>query len=146
MQDAITREITVKASQERVYQAITDPKQITAWFPDAIEGALEVGARPIFTFTDYDHRVELYIEAATPHEYFAYRWVPGGQSALGDVLKVPNTLVEFFIEEDGAGSKITLKESGFASLPPEAGEAAFKDNTGGWEHMMTRLQKVLDEA
>ena len=51
MQDAIIREITLKASQERVYHAITDLNEIVKWFPDSVEGGtLEVGQEPIFSF------------------------------------------------------------------------------------------------
>jgi uncharacterized protein YndB with AHSA1/START domain len=146
MQDIITREITVKAAKERVYKAITDPKEITTWFPDVVEGTLEVGERPVFQFTSENHRTSIYVESAKPFEYFAYRWVPGGAGIIGDVLKVPNTLVEFFIEEAEEGTKITVKESGFASLPAEAAEEQFKQNSGGWEYMINRLKKVMDQA
>jgi uncharacterized protein YndB with AHSA1/START domain len=146
MQDVITREITVKAKKERVYGAITDPAQIVSWFPDAIEGGtLEVGQRPTFVFSRFDHKAEVYIEAAKPFEYFAYRWVPGSATAVGDVLAVPNTLVEFFIEDTEDGSKVTVKESGFASLPADVAEEKFKQNSGGWEMMMGRLAGVLDQ-
>lgn len=142
MQDIITKEIIVKASKERVYNAIADPRQITTWFPDAVEGAtLEVGERPIFHFGDL--KTQIYVEAANPFDYFAYRWVPGGAAIIGDVLAVANTLVEFFIEELSEGTKVTLKESGFASLPPEVAKASFEDNSGGWNIMMERLEKVL---
>lgn len=146
MQDVITREITVKAAQERVYQAITDPKQITSWFPDAVEGGtLAAGQRPIFAFGE-EHKTQIYVEAARPSEYFAYRWVPGGVGMLGDVLAVPNTLVEFQIDATGDGTKVTVTESGFAALPPEVAETSFKQNSGGWEHMMGRLEQLLSQA
>lgn len=87
MQDAIIREITVKASQERVYQAITDPAEIIKWFPDAIEG--------------------------------------GTLEVVG-------------------GTKVTLKESGFSSLPQSEAESSFKDNNGGWDYMVERLSALLD--
>ena len=100
MRDVIEKEITVKATKERVYHAITDPEQMITWFPDVIEGGtLEVGQRPTFTFTGENHKTQIYVEAATPFEYFAYRWVPGSAGIVGDVLAVPNTLVEFYIEE-----------------------------------------------
>jgi uncharacterized protein YndB with AHSA1/START domain len=146
MQDTIEREITVKASKERVYQAISDPKQIVTWFPDAIEGSLEAGERPILVFGEQDHRTQIYVEAARPHEYFAYRWVPGRKGTLGDVLKVPNTLVEFRIEELGEGTKVFLKESGFASLPAEVAENSLQDNSHGWSVMMERLEKAMSEV
>jgi uncharacterized protein YndB with AHSA1/START domain len=146
MQDVIVREITVKAAKERVYKAITDPKQIITWFPDAIEdGTLEVGERPVFVFDGYG-KSQIYVEAAKPFEYFAYRWVPGSAGLIGDVLTVPNTLVEFHIEESKDGTKVTLKESGFASLPSEVAQKSFNQNSGGWEHMMSRLEKVMNQG
>ncbi len=145
MQDAIIREITVKATKERVYKAITDPKEIISWFPDAIEGGtLEVGQRPIFVFNNGEHKSQTYIEAARPFEYFAYRWVPGAAGIVGDVLAVPNTLVEFHIEEVEDGTKVTVKESGFASLPSAVAQESFNQNSGGWEHMMNRLEKAMN--
>jgi uncharacterized protein YndB with AHSA1/START domain len=145
MQNTIVKEITVKASKERVYTAITDPKQIITWFPNAIEGTLEVGERPIFDFGEYGKN-QIYVEAAQPYEYFAYRWIPGANHFLGDVLTKPNTLVEFRLEEINNMTKIILTESGFASLPPEVAEQCLKDNTGGWDYMIERLQKVLTEV
>ena len=142
-QDTILREITVKAPKERVYQAITDPKQITSWFPDIVEGTLEVGQRPTFVFVADQHRAQIYVEAAKPFEYFAYRWIPGAVGIVGDVLALPNTLVEFYIEELVQGTKVTVKESGFSSLPPEVAAKSFTENSGGWEYMINRLEKVL---
>ena len=146
MQDVITREIIVKAKKERVYAAITDPAQIVTWFPDVVEGGtLEVGQRPIFIFTEENHKTQIYVEAAKPFNYFAYRWVPGGVGIIGNVLAVPNTLVEFFIEEEQNGTKVTVKESGFSSLPQEVAEQSFKQNSGGWEYMINRLAEKMNQ-
>ena len=146
MQDVISREILVKAGKEEVYNAIADPKKIIAWFPEAIEsGTLEVGQRPILIFNGGKHKSQIYVEAVKPFDYFSYRWVPGGAGILGDVLAVPNTLVEFFIEEQKEGTKITVKESGFSSLAPEVAEESFNQNSGGWEFMINRLEKLLNQ-
>jgi uncharacterized protein YndB with AHSA1/START domain len=142
MQDVIQREISVKAPKERVYAAITDPEQIIKWFPDAVEGSLEVGEQPILTFEGHG-KSRVYIVDAKPFEYFAYRWVPGNTELVDDVTCVPNTLVEFMIEEVGEQTKVTLKESGFASLSAEVAEEKFNMNSGGWGYMMDRLEKVL---
>ncbi len=144
MQDIITREINVKANKERVYKAITDPKEVIKWFPDAIEGILEVGQQPVFNFGEHG-KTQIYVESAKPYEYFAYRWVPGSANYVGDVLAVPNTLVEFRIEEIGEETKVTVKESGFASLQKEVAEKSFNQNSGGWELMMNRLEKVFNQ-
>ncbi len=142
VEDIIEKEITIHAPVEQVYQAITDPEKITAWFPSAIEGNLAVGESPILDFGEHGKN-QIYIVDSKPNQYFAYRWVPGSRHFIGDVLSVPNTLVEFFIAEDAAGTKVTVKESGFASLPADIMEGTFKDNSHGWEFMMGRLNKIF---
>ncbi len=142
MQDVITREITINAAKERVYQAITDEKQIVQWFPNAIEGSLAVGDRPVLDFGEHGKN-QIYIVDSQPSTYFAYRWIPGSDHFLGDVLSRSNTLVEFRLEETNGVTKVTLTESGFASLPVEVAEKCFNDNSGGWEYMLGRLTKLF---
>lgn len=144
MQDTIVREITVKANKERVYQALTDPEQIVTWFPDAIEGTLDVGERPTLNFGEHG-KSQIYVEDAKPHDHFAFRWIPGSGGFIGDVLTVPNTLVEFNIEELDEGTRVTVKESGFASLPSDVAEEKFQQNSGGWGYMMSRLEKAVSQ-
>ena len=133
MQDSIKREITISSSKERIYEAIANPEMVTQWFPETLEGNYAVGEQPVFGFGEHGKN-QVCVVAAQPYEYFAYRWVPGANHFLGDVLSVPNTLVEFCIEEQADGScKVLLTESGFAALPEDIGEAAFKQNSGGWE-------------
>lgn len=146
MQDVIKREITINAPKERIYDSIADPKKVIKWFPETIEGTYAMGEQPIFGFGDHG-RNQVYITAAQPYEYFAYRWVPGATNFLGDVRTVPTTLVEFRIEESADGScKVTLIESGFKELPADVKEASFKQNSGGWEFMLGRLVTYFEAA
>jgi uncharacterized protein YndB with AHSA1/START domain len=142
MQDTIQREITIKAPKERVYAAIADPEQIVKWFPNAIEGSLNVGERPILNFGEHGKN-QIYIEAAQPHDYFAFRWVPGSSNVMGDVLTMPHTLVEFRITESDGSTKVAMTESGFAALPAEVAENSFKQNSGGWDYMLGRLENLF---
>ena len=147
MQATIERTITINAEQERVYQMIADPEQITQWFPSKVlEGTLEQGQTPVFEFTEQNHRARIYVEATKPHEYFAYSWVPGGDSSEVDPRTVPHTLVEFRLEKSEAGTKVTLRESGFSKLPEADAQVRFGQNSGGWEYMMGRLEKAFDEV
>lgn len=145
MQDEIRRSITIKAPKERVYAAIAQPEQIVAWFPNAIDGGLNVGDRPVLNFGEHG-KSQIYVVDAQPHEYFAYRWIPGSGGFVGDVLTVPNTLVEFRIEETNGVSTVTVTETGFSKLPAETAEQQFQQNSGGWEFMMNRLQKHVAQA
>lgn len=146
MQNVIKREIFIEAAKERIYAAIANSDQVVQWFPETIEGSYSVGKQPVFDFGAHG-RSQVYIVDARPCEYFAYRWVPGANHFLGDVLSVPNTLVEFHIEEQGEGiCKVTLTESGFAQLSKEVMEESFKQNSGGWDFMLDRLANYFDAA
>lgn len=148
MQDSIERTITVNAPIERVFHAITDPEELVKWFPDAVEGTIAAGEQPTFEFEGYG-KSKIYIVAKDAPSYFAYRWVPGTttEDAVGtpDVLSVTNTLVEFRLESTNDGTSVVLRESGFASFPPEIAASAFKDNSGGWDYMVDRLVKLFSE-
>jgi uncharacterized protein YndB with AHSA1/START domain len=144
MQDKIERKVTINAPKERVYSAITDPKQIIQWFPDTMEGELKEGEQPIFDFGGHG-KSQIYVVAMRPHDYFAYRWVPGASNFVGDVLSIDSTLVEFNITEADGVSTVSMTESGFSKLPKPQAEAAFKQNTDGWGYMLGRLEKVFPE-
>ena len=139
----IQREVSIKASKEKVYGAIADPKQVVKWFPNAIEGTYAAGEHPMFVFEGHC-KAQVYVVEAKPYEYFAYRWIPGGSSFVGDVTTVPNTLVEFNIQEEKEGAcTVVMTESGFAELPSDMAENAFKQNSGGWDFMLGRFEKLF---
>jgi uncharacterized protein YndB with AHSA1/START domain len=145
MQDKIQREVKIKAPKERVYAAITDPEQLTSWFPDSVEGNIVEGQKPFFDFGEHG-KSQIYIVKMQPHDYFAYRWVPGNNKFNGDILDAPTTLVEFKITESDDGvSTVVLTESGFAKLPAEIAETSFSKNSGGWSYMLDRFEKKFAE-
>lgn len=146
MQDAIIKEVVINASKEAIYDAIANPEKVIKWFPDSVEGAYAKGERPLFVF-DGHGKAQMHVVDARPHEYFAYQWIPGGSDFVGDVTTVPHTLVEFNISEQGDGTcKVTLSESGFASLPAEMAEKAFNMNSGGWDYFMLDAFRKYFEA
>lgn len=146
MQDSIHREININASRDRVYKAISDPVEVVKWFPETIEGDFVVGEQPVFGFGEHGKN-RVYVVDAKPVEYFAFRWIPGGNHFLGDVLSVATTLVEFHLSEEPGGScKVTVSETGFASLPAEIAESSHKQNSGGWEFMLGRLLTYLADS
>lgn len=143
MQNEIRREIEIRASQKKIFDAISNPEKVVKWFPETLEGSYEVGQQPIFDFGEHGKSQVLVVDSK-PHEYFAYRWVPGANHYLGDVKKVKSTLVEFrIIEVDANLCKVVLTETGFADLSEEVREASFKQNSGGWDFMLGRLQKYM---
>ncbi len=143
MQNIIQREISISAPREQIYEAISSPEKVVLWFPETIEGSYTTGEQPIFGFGEHGKN-QVYIVDAVPVEYFAFRWVPGGNHFIGDVLSVATTLVEFRISEEQDGAcTVSLTETGFASLPQDIAEASFKQNSGGWDFMLGRLVSYL---
>ena len=147
IQDSIEKEIVIRAPKERVYAALTTPEQFIQWFSIGVEGKFETGERPIVDFGEYG-RFKIYVVAANPCDYFAYRSVDGSSHSphgfFGDVLAEPNTLVEFTLTEVDGGTKLHLKESGIASLPAEVIVETLKGNSAGWDFMLGRLLGYLD--
>lgn len=146
MQNSIEREILIHAPKENIYAAIADPVKLVKWFPDTVEGKYEVGEQPVFGFGEHGKN-QVLIVAAKPHDYFAFRWIPGSSHFLGDLKLEKTTLVEFRIEEIPTGEcRVTMTESGFASLPPEIIEESFKQNNQGWDFMLGRFKAYLKAA
>ncbi len=56
------------------------------------------------------------------------------------------TYVEFTLEPVGAGTRLTVVESGFAQLPDDDHQKAFGGNTDGWANELGELVEYLDAA
>ncbi len=147
MQDRIERKITIRASRERVFNAIVDPVQIVSWFPQTIEGEIKEGQQPIFGFGEKWGRYSVHVVKIQPYDYFAYRWVqtddPGG--FVGDVLAHPNTIVEFHLRDEGGSTVVTVTETGFSGLPEKVARRKFDENSTGWEQCFHSLQEFLEK-
>lgn len=149
--DRVEREIVIQGSIERAYAALTDPALFPTWGPVRVEGALVPGERPVLDFgPSGGGRVAVYVVAAEPPRYFAYRWKQGEtdpEALLGDPLAGPNTLVEFHLDEIEAGTRVRVVESGIADLPSMAGVAdpdqALEQMGKGWELMLGGLPRAL---
>lgn len=145
-QDTIEQSISVNAPIDRVFNSIANADEWAKWFSDSVDGTFEVGEQPVLDEGKYG-KYRIAVVGKEAPKYFAYRWVSGSHFApegyVGNPLEMPHTLVEFFLAEEGEGTKVTVKESGFASLPEEYRERAHTDNTGGWEYQLNALTKYL---
>ncbi len=56
------------------------------------------------------------------------------------------TYVEFALEPAGAGTRLTVTESGFAQLPEDARRKAYDGNTEGRAKELGKLGAYLDAA
>ncbi|MFE4496567.1 SRPBCC domain-containing protein [Streptomyces niveus] len=143
-ENRIEREITIEASQERVWSLVSEPG---FWVTDeanptgatAKEG--EVNVARSAEWGDYPVRVE----KVEPPTYLAYRWASAfpGQEPHAD----NSTLVEFTLIPEGDKTRLRVVESGFEALAgsEELRSRAVKDNTGGWPQVLDALKKRVEQ-
>ncbi len=79
------------------------------------------------------------VQAIEPDAYFAYLWSPGETGADLYDETVGQTLVEFRLEPSEQGTILTIRESGFASLPADRRLESFTRNTQGWDAQVNNI-------
>lgn len=138
--DRIERTVQLTHPPERVWAALTTAEGLGTWFGNSAEVDLRVGGQAKLTWDSGD-AATLTIERLEPPRVFAYTWPISGL-ADGDPRR---TYVEFTLEPAGAGTTLTMVETGFAQLP-DAGDhkAAYSGNTEGWTHELGELVAYLD--
>jgi uncharacterized protein YndB with AHSA1/START domain len=146
MTDRIEKSIAIAAPVERVWRALTDHEEFGAWFRVRLEGPFALGevSRGRITYEGYEHlEWESRVVAMEAPRLFAFTWHPYAVDPDKDYSAEPQTRVEFRLEPDGEGTRLTVVESGFDSLPAERREEALRMNTGGWE---TQVKNVKAHA
>ncbi|GAA1120491.1 SRPBCC family protein [Kribbella jejuensis] len=142
--DRIEREVLIEAPLERVWSLVAEPG---FWVADkatlpgtvAREGETMLAKNP--EYGDFPVRVE----KLDPPTYLAYRWA---SAFPGQELRDDNsTLVEFRLSSEGEKTRLSVVESGFASLvtSPDVRDRAVKDNSGGWPVELDALRIRAEE-
>jgi uncharacterized protein YndB with AHSA1/START domain len=94
MQDRIERVVTLPASRERVWAAITDPAHISRWFGQ-IEG-MSLSPGTVYRMIWEEGSCRMRVAVVEPPRRFAYQWYPGsGEDAAVPFNDLPLTTVEF---------------------------------------------------
>lgn len=158
--DRIVKQVLLKAPLERVWRAISDPKQFGTWFGAEFDGPFAAGARltgrivptqvdPVIAKMQEPHAglaFEVSIERIEPMRLFSLRWHPSAVEADTDYSQEPTTLVVFELEEADGGTRLTLTESGYDQIPLARRAEAFKSNEQGWEAQMKLIAKYLAQT
>ena len=166
--DRIEKKVTLKAPVTRVWKAISDANEFSAWFGFTLDGPFVQGKAMKGTFDRtideaaiMEHQKKLgltpsklkmpdkdatfcTIEAIEPERYFAFRWIPYGIDAEADPANEPTTLVEFRLEPTAEGTHLTIIESGFDRVPAHRRARAFRMNEGGWAGQAENLRKYVE--
>ncbi len=120
MDEPIRREIVVDASQEVVWDALTDPDQLAAWFGAEAKVDLRVGGAVRFRSPEGTERRGLVVDVDPPHR-LAFRWRELRFSGSGLVVN-DATVVAFTLDVVGERTRVTVTESPgvLAADPPLA--------------------------
>ena len=88
------------------------------------------------------------MEVVEPMDRVVYFWTHEGKEwdAAISIDDVPNTLMEFRLDDTNNGTRLTVVESGFAALPDDIRENSLRNNTQGWDEQMGNIQKFLESA
>jgi uncharacterized protein YndB with AHSA1/START domain len=146
--DRIEKQIVLKAPRSRVWLALTSPNQFGEWFGAKIDGAFSPGARVRGRITTKGYEnlpMEIVIERVEPEHLFSYRWHPYAIEPETDYSGEPMTLVEFQLHDVPDGTRLSVVESGFDSIPVERRATAFRMNEGGWAAQLKNIEHYLSE-
>jgi uncharacterized protein YndB with AHSA1/START domain len=158
--DRIVKTVLLRAPLERVWRAISEAPQFGAWFGVAFDGPFVEGAKLLGRIvpTQADAEVaktqepyrgakfEIVVDRIEPMRRFCFRWHPFAVDPEVDYSKEPMTLVAFALEEAAGGTRLTITESGFDSLPASRRATAFSMNEQGWTAQATLVEKYLSHA
>jgi uncharacterized protein YndB with AHSA1/START domain len=144
-QDAIQGEVHIAAPPERVFQALTDARQLLQWW----------GQKGMYHGTDWKadvrpggqwrcegasdtdgtsfHVSGEYLEVDPPR-LVSYTWVASWSGPL-------KTLVRWELEPASGGTLVRLRHSGFAGAP-----AAVQGHYQGWQRVIGWMQAFVEKG
>jgi uncharacterized protein YndB with AHSA1/START domain len=105
----VEREALISAPPERVWQALVDQRQVSAWFGADVVLEARTGGRATFRWPDGRERAAV-VELLDPRRRLVLRWspivrMPGGRTAL-----VGPGRVELLVSEAGGGTLVRVVE------------------------------------
>lgn len=136
----IEKHIVIDASPEVVFKAITDPKELTNWFPDQAVLEAKIGGKVKFSFYkeegehgDCSGAAEGTVIEFIPNKKVSYTWEKHSTPDF------PRTVVTWEIEEiENGRTRVNLLHTGF-----ESGKLFKHDE--GWSYFLDRLRKYCEK-
>ncbi len=144
-QDTIECEVQIGAPPERVFQAITDPRQLMQWW----------GQKGLYHHTDWKADLRPggawrseglsdkdgspysvsgeYVEVDPPRAV-SYTWVASWSGPL-------KTLVRWDLQPAAGGTLVRIRHSGFAKAP-----AAAQGHSEGWQRVISWMLAYLERG
>ena len=137
--DRIERTVELSAPPEKVWAALTTAEGLAAWFGNEAGIDLRPGGSAWMKWAN-GYSVEMRVERVEEPTVFGFTW---------QIEELPDddprrTYVEFTLEPAGAGTRLTVVETGFAQLPEDAYRKTYDGHTEGWARELGELAGHLD--
>jgi uncharacterized protein YndB with AHSA1/START domain len=143
--DQIERQIVLKASQSRVWRAVSTAEEFGRWFGVRFKDTVFAAGKHVqgnITYPGFEHILfDALIERMEPERLLAWRWHPYAVDPSRDYSQEPRTLVTFELKPVAGGTLLTVVESGFDQVPLSRRQEAYRMNSGGWTEQMTNIEK-----
>ena len=140
--DRIERTVEIPHPPATVWAALTTAEGLSAWFGDEATIDLRPGGAAQMTWKEEGFIANMRVERVEEPAVFGFTW---GFAGLPDD-DPRRTYVEFTLEPAGAGTRLTVVESGFAQLPDDVYRRAYDGNTEGWAKELGDLVDYLNAA
>lgn len=132
MNDLIRKQQQFSFPMARVWKAISEGEQISAWFIKA-DFKPEKGYQ--YTFTHEKTVIKGEVKEVKPMTVLVYTWRIEGSEVV--------TTVSWKLEENDKGTLLTLEHSGISQYPGQTAVTMFQNFDGGWDNCITNLEKYL---
>jgi uncharacterized protein YndB with AHSA1/START domain len=148
--DRIEKKTLLRAPRSRVWRALTDADEFSAWFGVKLTGGFRMGQTSSgnITIPGYEHvTMTAYVERIEPESLFSFRWHPYAIEPGVDYSSEPTTLVEFRLDEVPEGTMLSIVESGFDRIPLARRAKAHEMNDDGWTGQLKNIERhVLGQS
>jgi uncharacterized protein YndB with AHSA1/START domain len=120
MFEIVERQVTLPASRQDVWEALTEPRRVAAWFGARVEWDLHPGGIASFHDEDGSRRAGV-IDTVAAGQILRFRWWPDGRRG-------PESEVTYTLEDVPDGTRLTVREAPTAATTdaPTGGTAGAK--------------------
>lgn len=130
----IMRSISIAAPAAQVWDAISDPAHMAAWFlPPALGAQMKAESGKLYVTMGPMGIPIATLDKLSPPRQLSMRGFPDG------VLTATLT-----VEPDNDATRVTVTMTGFEALPADAQQERVAPSTAGWEKALENLQAYLE--
>lgn len=142
MKDIIEQSISVNVNTIVLWHALTDTDELENWWGDSVKIESKVGGKFQEKWEDDDGKAQMatgQVLKLKKNQEIVFSWKERSWP------KEANTECSFFIEGKDEKSTLTVRHTGWETLPEDIRSSIMKDFKVGWTYHLKELKSYLDE-